>query len=392
MPRPPLLEVRGIRKRFPGVQALDGVSLHARRRRGAGRRRRERGRQVHADEDPRRRLPARRRRGAARRPAGAASPASPTPCGRGIVLIHQELNLAENLERRGQPVPRPRDDSAAARSAGSTAAPMDREAEALLAPRRPGRAAGPRRSASCRSASSSSSRSPAPCRWTPRVIIMDEPTSSLTQRETDRLFEVIADLKRAGVAVLYISHRLAEVQARRRPRRRCCATAATPASWRATQISHDAMVRLMVGRDLKQFYPRQHPPPADGAGCGWRCAACATRGGPAAPVSFARARRRDRRHGRAGRRGPDRAGRGAVRRPAASPPARCCSTAGRSRIRSPARRDRRRAAAGPGGPPAARPGPAGQRRAQPEPAEPRPAQRRCGWWSAGREADLAAAT
>ena len=45
-----------------------------------------------------------------------------------------------------------------------------------------------------------------------RLIIMDEPTSSLTQRETDRLFEVIDDLKRHGVAVLYISHRLAEVQ------------------------------------------------------------------------------------------------------------------------------------------------------------------------------------
>src|SRR5436190_672495 len=44
-----------------------------------------------------------------------------------------------------------------------------------------------------------------------RVIIMDEPTSSLTQRETERLFSVIAELKKAGVAVLYISHRLAEV-------------------------------------------------------------------------------------------------------------------------------------------------------------------------------------
>ena len=40
---------------------------------------------------------------------------------------------------------------------------------------------------------------------------MDEPTSSLTQRETDRLYEVIDDLKRSGVAVVYISHRLAEV-------------------------------------------------------------------------------------------------------------------------------------------------------------------------------------
>ena len=45
-----------------------------------------------------------------------------------------------------------------------------------------------------------------------RVLIMDEPTSSLTQRETERLFEVIRDLKREGVSILYISHRLAEVR------------------------------------------------------------------------------------------------------------------------------------------------------------------------------------
>jgi len=45
-----------------------------------------------------------------------------------------------------------------------------------------------------------------------RVLIMDEPTSSLTQKETERLFEVIAALKSAGVSVVYISHRLAEVK------------------------------------------------------------------------------------------------------------------------------------------------------------------------------------
>ena len=46
-----------------------------------------------------------------------------------------------------------------------------------------------------------------------RVIIMDEPTSSLTLTETDRLLEVIADLKAHGVATIYISHRLGEVKA-----------------------------------------------------------------------------------------------------------------------------------------------------------------------------------
>src|SRR5262249_59618878 len=45
-----------------------------------------------------------------------------------------------------------------------------------------------------------------------RLIVMDEPTSSLTQRETDRLYEVIDDLRRQGVSIVYISHRLAEVK------------------------------------------------------------------------------------------------------------------------------------------------------------------------------------
>ena len=45
-----------------------------------------------------------------------------------------------------------------------------------------------------------------------RVIIMDEPTSSLSSREAERLFEVVEDLKNQGVAIIYISHRLCEVR------------------------------------------------------------------------------------------------------------------------------------------------------------------------------------
>jgi ribose transport system ATP-binding protein len=86
---------------------------------------------------------------------------------------------------------------------------------------------------------------------------MDEPTSSLTQKETEQLFRVIADLKKTGVSVLYISHRLAEV--RRCADRVCVLRDGKNAGELAKeQITHDAMVRLMVGRDMTQFYPRVH--------------------------------------------------------------------------------------------------------------------------------------
>ena len=45
-----------------------------------------------------------------------------------------------------------------------------------------------------------------------RVLIMDEPTSSLSQAETENLFVVIKDLRARGVSVIYISHRLGEVK------------------------------------------------------------------------------------------------------------------------------------------------------------------------------------
>jgi methyl-galactoside transport system ATP-binding protein len=44
-----------------------------------------------------------------------------------------------------------------------------------------------------------------------RVVVMDEPTSSLTERETDHLFRIIRDLCRNGFAVIYISHKLSEI-------------------------------------------------------------------------------------------------------------------------------------------------------------------------------------
>ena len=82
-----------------------------------------------------------------------------------------------------------------------------------------------------------------------RLIIMDEPTSSLTLGEAERLLAIIADLAAHGHAVIYISHRLHELTA-------CCRRAVVLRDGRnagtlaGTELTHGNLVRLMVGRDL----------------------------------------------------------------------------------------------------------------------------------------------
>src|SRR5262249_1272925 len=92
-----------------------------------------------------------------------------------------------------------------------------------------------------------------------RVLIMDEPTSSLTQRETDRLYEGIRDLRRDGISIVYISHRLKEVEVIA-DRVTVLRDGRNAGELGAGEINHAAMVRLMVGRELKQFFQRSHAP------------------------------------------------------------------------------------------------------------------------------------
>ena len=89
-----------------------------------------------------------------------------------------------------------------------------------------------------------------------RILIMDEPTSSLTLSETQRLLEIIRDLKRQGVSIIYISHRLDEVQqiADRVVGLRDGRNAGSLNHDEIDQHGRDRMVRMMVGRDLEDFY------------------------------------------------------------------------------------------------------------------------------------------
>ncbi|MBS9721357.1 sugar ABC transporter ATP-binding protein [Tianweitania sp. BSSL-BM11] len=92
-----------------------------------------------------------------------------------------------------------------------------------------------------------------------RIIVMDEPTTSLSSRETEKLFEVIARLKSEGIAIIYISHRMEEIY---RLSDRC--SVLRDGSYVGTlerdELNAERLVAMMVGRDLSTFYTKEHKP------------------------------------------------------------------------------------------------------------------------------------
>jgi ribose transport system ATP-binding protein len=93
-----------------------------------------------------------------------------------------------------------------------------------------------------------------------RVLIMDEPTSSLSDRETEYLFRVVKDLRDQGVSIVYISHRLGEVM-ELADRVVVLRDGENAGDLGHEEISHDNMVSLMVGREISEFYHhKDHQP------------------------------------------------------------------------------------------------------------------------------------
>ena len=94
-----------------------------------------------------------------------------------------------------------------------------------------------------------------------RIIIMDEPSSSLTQHETEQLFRVIHELRSQGTSIVYISHRLGEVK-EVADRVTVLRDGCNAGELSRDEISHDRMVKLMVGRDIQQIYQHTTHEPA----------------------------------------------------------------------------------------------------------------------------------
>ena len=278
----PRLRATAVGKRFPGVVALDGVSLTLAPGEVVA---------VVGENGAGKSTLMKILAGVYRPDAGTVEfdgaaahfdgPAAATRAG--IILIHQELNLAENLTVT--------DNLFLGRepTAGGVLRVLNRRDMAARATDLLARVGLPADRAALRVESLPPGEKQlveiARALGTAvRVLIMDEPTSSLTQKETERLYEVIDGLKAAGVSVLYISHRLAEVK-RCADRVTVLRDGKNAGELAKGEITHDNMVRLMVGRDLTQFYPKTHRTGTGGAAV-LSLDGVRYRGGPPAPVSL----------------------------------------------------------------------------------------------------------
>jgi len=246
----PILAARGVDKRFAGVYALKGVSLEVREgevlalvgENGAGKSTLMK--ILAGVETPDAgELQVRGERVEFRGVGDALA--------RGIALIHQELQLADNLDvseniflgrepRRGpfrDKSKMERNSVELLRRVGLDLSPRTRVADLAIGHQQMVEIA---KALACDA----------------RVLIMDEPTSSLTLHETEQLFRVVKDLRARGVAVIYISHRLGEVK-ELADRVVVLRDGENAGELAREEISHDSLVRRMVGRNVSRLHERQ---------------------------------------------------------------------------------------------------------------------------------------
>jgi len=270
----------GIVKTFPGVKALDGVSFDVRRG------------EVHAlvgENGAGKSTLMKTLAGAYRADGGTIAIDGKTVTidgpraaeAFGIGMIYQEFNLvpdltvAENVLLGHEPVRRGFLDERAALARASeamadlgVALPLERKARSLsVAQQQLVEIA----KALLRKA---------------RLIVMDEPTAALTEREIDALFALIGTLKRQGVAFVYISHRLEELP-RISDRITVIRDGKTIETRATADLAADEMIRLMVGRPVDAHFPAL-PPVAPDAPVVLDVRGLAAHGGvPVRDVSFA---------------------------------------------------------------------------------------------------------
>ncbi len=252
---PPVLEAAGLAKSFGGIEVLRDIDVTLRPgevhaiigENGAGKSTLMKLLSGHLAPS----------RGEIRLDGAAVTFAGPVEAeAKGIVLVHQEILLAPDLTvaqniylgreiRRGPFVDDRAMNEGAARAVAALGARLD--------PRIP-----VRRLSIAQRQLAQIARALAEPR---RVVIFDEPTASLTPRETEALLGVIRDIRAKGAAVLYISHRLPEVKAIA-DQVTVLRDGGRVTTRPAAGLEPAAMAELMVGRDVSKLYPDRAAPPA----------------------------------------------------------------------------------------------------------------------------------
>lgn len=279
----PLLRLTRLERSFPGVVALRGASLDVH----PG--------EIHAlvgENGAGKSTLVRILTGAIRPDAGSirwegreVCPESPRAAARiGIGVIHQDFNLIPALSVRenlflGR-------EGGAARGHGRGIGVIDHAAERVRARevlQRVGLAADPETSVRDLDVAAQQLVEVAKALLTDvRLLILDEPTASLSPRETDRLLAILRDLRSSGAAMLFITHRLDEVM-RVTDRVTVLRDGASLGTWPTADLTIDRMVELMVGRPLD---PTPHARAASGAPGPPLLAAASLRGGRVRDATF----------------------------------------------------------------------------------------------------------
>jgi rhamnose transport system ATP-binding protein len=95
-----------------------------------------------------------------------------------------------------------------------------------------------------------------------RIVIMDEPTASLTRKEVELLFAVVRDLRKNGVGVIYISHRLEEIF-QLADRVTVLRDGESVGTNKMDDINETSLIRMMVGREVSHIYPSAEGAPGE---------------------------------------------------------------------------------------------------------------------------------
>lgn len=95
-----------------------------------------------------------------------------------------------------------------------------------------------------------------------KVLILDEPTSSLTHNEVEALFRIVEDLKKEGVSIVYISHKMDEIL-RISDEVTIMRDGQYIGTWEAKDLTTDFIITKMVGRELTNLFPKRENVPGD---------------------------------------------------------------------------------------------------------------------------------